>query len=273
MTALVLGPLVSELSAGHYLTRAQPYTYVVKQSVFDTFGPRLPGVFLHNPIALNINGSLWTLPLEVCCYAALAIAAVIGALRKPRWFAAVVVLVCAVMVVVAPPDSPRGVAPHGIKLLANALRPCGAFACGSLLWMLRDRIPRTPALLALGFAVLFLPVPIGVRSAIDVIAIPYAVAVVGSLRPGPFGRLTALGDVSYGVYVYGFPIQQLLVQQIGGLSPGALLATSLPAAWVAGLASWHLVERRALRLRRWLIPPRPDKRADERPVAYAAASR
>jgi peptidoglycan/LPS O-acetylase OafA/YrhL len=252
LTALVLGPIVSSLSAGHYLRLSQPYTYVLKQSVFDTFGPRLPGVFVHNPLPLVVNGSLWTLPLEICCYAAIAIAVLIGALRKPQWFAAVVAIVCIVMIVVAPPDSPRGIAPHGIKLLANALRPCGAFAFSALLWLLRDRVPRTWPLLGVAFAVLFLPLPLGVRSAIDVLAIPYLVAVVGSMPPGPLARVTALGDVSYGAYIYGFPIQQMLAQYIGGISPGAMLAISAPLSWLAGLLSWHLVERRAVGLRRLL---------------------
>ncbi|HWE34658.1 MAG TPA: acyltransferase [Solirubrobacteraceae bacterium] len=275
LTAFVLGPIISSLSPGAYFGRAAPYTYVLKQGVFDTFGPHLPGVFVGNPVALVVNGSLWTLPLEVCCYAALAVAAVIGALRRPRWFLLVVLVVCVVMVVVAPPDSPRGVGPTGVKLLANALRPCGALACGSLLWLVRDRVPRTAALVVLAFALLFVPVPIGVHSAIDVLAVPYLVAVIGSLRPGRLRAIISVGDVSYGAYIYGFPIQQLLAQYIGGISPGAMLAISAPLAWLAGLLSWHLVERRALALRRRLVPPRAGapRSAPPEPEGYAAVSR
>jgi peptidoglycan/LPS O-acetylase OafA/YrhL len=265
LTALVLGPIVTSLSAGSYLSHASPYTYVLRQSAFDTFRPHLPGVFLHTPLPLVVNGSLWTLPLEICCYAALAIAAITGALRHPRWFLVVIAAVCIVMVVVAPPDSPKGVSPHGIKLLANALRPCGALACGALLWLWRDRVPRTVPLLALAFAAILLPFPIGVRSAIDVIAVPYVVAVVGSLRPGPLARITALGDVSYGAYIYGFPIQQVLAQYIGGLTPAGMLALSAPLSWLAGLASWHLVERPANGLRKRFIGP------GDRRVAYAVS--
>jgi peptidoglycan/LPS O-acetylase OafA/YrhL len=265
LTALVLGPVVSSVSATTYLSHSQPYAYVLKQSVFDVFRPHLPGVFVHNPLPLVVNGSLWTLPLEVCCYAALAIAAVIGALRRPRWILGVVVIVLVVMVAVAPPDSPKGIAPHGIKLLANALRPCGALAFGSFLWLERDRIPRTVGMLVLALVLVLLPFPSGVRSAIDVVAVPYVVAVVGSLRPGRLRVLIAAGDVSYGAYIYGFPIQQVLAQYIGGLTPGGMLALSAPLAWVAGLASWHLVERPANGLRKRLIGP------GDRRVAYAVS--
>jgi peptidoglycan/LPS O-acetylase OafA/YrhL len=250
LTALVMGPLVTELSAGHYLRLSQPYTYVLKQSVFDTFHPHLPGVFLHNPLPLVVNGSLWTLPLEVCCYAAMAIGSVVGALRRPRLLAAIVGVVLIVMIVVAPPDSPVGVPPHGIKLLANALRPCGAFAFGALLWAVKDRVPRSWPLLGLALAVLLIPVSIGLRSAIDVLAVPYAAVVIGSMRPGPLAKVIAVGDVSYGAYIYGYPIQQVLVQYVGGLSPIGLLALSAPASWLAGFISWHTIERRAIGLRR-----------------------
>jgi peptidoglycan/LPS O-acetylase OafA/YrhL len=60
----------------------------------------------------------------------------------------------------------------------------------------------------------------------------------------------AVGDVSYGAYIYGYPIQQVLVQYIGGLSPIGLLALSAPASWLAGFISWHTIERRAIGLRR-----------------------
>lgn len=265
LTALVLGPIVSSLSAGSYLAHSAPYTYVLKQSVFDTFRPHLPGVFLHTPLPLVVNGSLWTLPLEVCCYMALAIAAVTGALRHPRWIIGVVVIVVIVMVVVSPPDSPKGISPHGIKLLANALRPCGALACGALLWLERDRVPRTGLLLALAGVAILLPFPIGVRSAIDILAIPYIIVLVGSLRPGRILKITALGDVSYGAYIYTFPIQQVIVQYIGGITALEMLALSTPLAWLAGLASWHLVERPANGLRRTFIGP------GDRRVAYAAS--
>jgi peptidoglycan/LPS O-acetylase OafA/YrhL len=265
LTALVLGPIVSSLSAGSYLSHAAPYTYVLKQSVFDTFRPHLPGVFLHTPLPLVVNGSLWTLPLEVCCYAALAIAAVTGALRHPRWILVVIAIVCIVMVAVSPPDSPKGISPHGIKLLANALRPCGALACGALLWLERDRVPRNWVLLALAGVAILLPFPIGVRSALDIVAVPYIVAVVGSLRPGPVLKITALGDVSYGAYIYGFPIQQVIAQYIGGITALEMLALSTPLAWAAGLASWHFVERPANGLRRRFIGP------GDRRVAYAVS--
>jgi peptidoglycan/LPS O-acetylase OafA/YrhL len=252
LTALVLGPIVTTEPAHVYLTSAQPYLYVLKQTAFDTFNPHLPGVFVHNPFPVVVNGSLWTLPLEVCNYAALAFASFAGVLTR-RWLLAVLGAVIVVMLVVVPPDSPHGVAPHGVELLANALRPCGCFACGVLLWLARERVPRTWWLFALALVAIVAPLPSGVRSALDVVAVPYAVAVVGPLRPGRMGRLLRFGDVSYGAYVYGFPIQQTIALLIPSITPGAMLAISAPLSWCAGVASWHLVERPALGLRHRIL--------------------
>ena len=113
-------------------------------------------------------------------------------------------------------------------------------------------VPRSWPLLGLALAALLIPVSIGVRSAIDMLAVPYASVIVGSLRPGRLAKVIAVGDVSYGAYIYGYPIQQVLVQYIGGLSPIGLLALSAPASWLAGLISWHAIERRAIGLRRRL---------------------
>jgi peptidoglycan/LPS O-acetylase OafA/YrhL len=249
LTALVLGPIVTTEPVHTYLTSAQPYLYVLKQTVFDTFKSHLPGVFVHNPFPVVVNGSLWTLPLEVCCYAALAFASLTGLLTR-RWLLAVLGVVLVVMVVVAPPDSPHGIAPTGVHLIANALRPCGCFVCGALFWLAGDRLPRTWWLLGLALVAIFLPLPSGVRSALDVVAVPYAVVFVGLLRPGPMRRLLAFGDVSYGAYIYGFPIQQTIALLIPSIAPGAMLAISAPLSWCAGVASWHLIERPAMRLRR-----------------------
>lgn len=71
--------------------------------------------------------------------------------------------------------------------------------------------------------------------------------------------LARFGDVSYGMYLYGWPVQQVVRASLGeGARWAAVFAWSAPIALLLGFASWHLVEKRALRLKersvsaRWL---------------------
>jgi len=57
------------------------------------------------------------------------------------------------------------------------------------------------------------------------------------------------GDYSYGLFLYGFPVQQALAALYPSLAPDALTALALPVALLCAFASWHAVERRALSLK------------------------
>lgn len=252
--AFILGPLVTDLSVGHYFGSPGTYAYVIKQSVLDTFSSSLPGVFTHNPYATTVDGSLWTIPVEVCCYAALALAARIGALARPRLLLGLLGVVLAAMIIGAPTDSPGLRNISTTDEILNALRACGAFLTGSLLWVLKERVPRRAALVLVAVALIVIPLWSGVHSAVAILAIPYVVVAIGSLRPGRLAVLTTLGDVTYGVYVYSFPIQQTLAHSFGGISALQMICLSFPLSWSVGLISWKLVERPAISLRRrWAI--------------------
>jgi peptidoglycan/LPS O-acetylase OafA/YrhL len=58
------------------------------------------------------------------------------------------------------------------------------------------------------------------------------------------------GDYSYGLYVYGYPVQQLLAHwNAHHLGLGIFLFLSLLTAGAFAWLSWHLIEEPALRLR------------------------
>src|SRR6266550_4438543 len=68
-SAFVLGPVVTDLPLGAYLSRVEPYQYVVGNTLLDQTVQELPGVwFVDNPVGLEINGSLWTLRSEFVMY-------------------------------------------------------------------------------------------------------------------------------------------------------------------------------------------------------------
>ena len=58
-----------------------------------------------------------------------------------------------------------------------------------------------------------------------------------------------LGDYSYGVYIYAFPVQQLAAHSWSGITPFQDMALALPVTLLFALLSWHLLEKPALALR------------------------
>jgi peptidoglycan/LPS O-acetylase OafA/YrhL len=64
-----------------------------------------------------------------------------------------------------------------------------------------------------------------------------------------FNAYNRVGDYSYGVYVYAFPLQQTLVERLPSLQPLALFALALPCTLAVAMLSWHALERPALALK------------------------
>jgi peptidoglycan/LPS O-acetylase OafA/YrhL len=79
VSALVLGPIVTNLTLAGYLSRLQPYEYVIGNTLLDQTVHELPGVwFADNGVGLEVNGSLWTLRIEFLMY---LMVLVLGVLR------------------------------------------------------------------------------------------------------------------------------------------------------------------------------------------------
>lgn len=257
VTAFVIGPLATTLSFSDYFTHVATYLYPLKQFVLDVFVTRLPGVFTHNPVPDRVNDSLWTIPVEVCCYLSILLFATLGLLRRPKLLVWLFAISLVMMAIGQPPDNAYGHGPQGFAELLTLQRVCACFLGGSLIRLYQDRVPFHPVLLALALVAIFGPWPLAVHSTLDVICVPYAVVMIGSIRPGRLAFATAAGDVSYGTYIFAYPIMQLLVLKIPGISAIALMAISLPICWLAGLVSWRLVERRALGLKRIFVGQPP----------------
>ena len=245
LSALVLGPLVSRLPAGAYFASPQTWIYPVRNLLILPVDYRLPGVFAANPYPDAVNGSLWTLRLEVGFYAVTAF------LGWRRWLGqkvlgaiavALALLLFGAMFLHAPLPAVLlfrsgllyfvgaavfvNVGEQGVQV-RKAAWPIASYALITLVAVTNRRWG--DALLALN-----LPLPL------------LALAV----RGWPWQQVLArIGDLSYGVYLWSFPVQQTLVQlQPGiGVAPlfGETLLVVLPLAWL----SWRLVERPALALK------------------------
>ena len=58
------------------------------------------------------------------------------------------------------------------------------------------------------------------------------------------------GDISYGLYLYGFPVQQLVAWRLHGTLPVPVqIVIALIGAGACAFVSWRLIEEPALRLK------------------------
>jgi len=92
--------------------------------------------------------------------------------------------------------------------------------------------------------------------AAGVVAVAFAVLAFAFRTPAWLRRLTALGDVSYGIYVYAFPVQQSVAAIWPGIDPLVMFAIAFPVTYGLAFLSWRLIERPALALKRIVAPRR-----------------
>jgi peptidoglycan/LPS O-acetylase OafA/YrhL len=225
VTALVVGPVFSSISPTAFLTSGAPVSYTISNMLLLPHWV-LETVFSSNPDHAA-NGSLWTLPVEMRAYILLAIFGT-GLLARRT----VIGITAAVV--------------FGLNIggsLSPSMQLMSLFAAGSLLYLLRGsvvlRFDIAAGMLALWLAAFTTPF----ATAAGMLALPYLIACVAYCTPSALRRLVAKGDVSYGVYLYAFPIQQSIVSILGPIPPLGLATLAAPLAWLAGLASWRIVER------------------------------
>lgn len=241
--AFVIGPWATTLPLADYLADARTWIYVRETLRFVGID-RLPGVFADNPYPLAINGSLWTLYLEVFCYVALAAAGLLGALRRRG-----VALALAIVLFALAETAPAWLAwmPRFDAFLGPRL--AGTFVAGALAYAWRDRIPLSPWLaLAAGVAAWAL---LGTRVEVYAVygAIVYATLVLAYYPSLDVPGFRRFGDYSYGIYVYAYPTQQAIASVLGPMPPLLLFGLAYPLVFALAFASWHAVEAPALRLK------------------------
>jgi peptidoglycan/LPS O-acetylase OafA/YrhL len=213
--------------------------------------------FVHDPMPLQANGAIWTVRYEFVCYVVLGVAS-LTAIGRSRWAALVAFLAFFAYNATGrvPPTQSLVTA---LFCASYAWPRFGAFFLAGVAWQKLGVRPRgwTAALGLLAIAIAMRAG--GGLNAILPIALPPIVFWLADLR-GPLNGFGARGDFSYGTYIYGFLVQQMIIACLPGLSVAALFALSLPAAVGCGALSWYLVERRFLpsRLHAGVVAPNVD---------------
>lgn len=241
LSALVLGPSKTTLPLGEYFGARSTWAYFAT-AAFLPNSQMLPGVFAEHTLPF-VNGSIWTLKFEVMCYAFTAFVMMTGRFKSVLVLAAWVMSFIISLVFTAPEQATGAM--YYVIMSAKLFRFFGA---GAVLYLYRHKVPVHTGLAVTGLALTVIATVTPWFLETAALFGSYAVIVFGYRAPAWFRQLTERGDISYGVYVYGWPIQQL-VWPIGEGQPmhwAINTAIALPLAMLAGLASWLLVEKPAL---------------------------
>jgi peptidoglycan/LPS O-acetylase OafA/YrhL len=241
LSALILGPAMTHVPLSQYFGDTRFFTYFL--NCIGDIHYALPGLFDFNPYPSITNEQLWTVPWELECYVALSILAFSGLAQRTRWFGG---LICLVLLYGAYRFIHGSTLPEG-PFGGRTLVLC--FLMGVFLYLNRRWVPynRWLGWLCVGTSLLCFWIPNGTLLAPFWVA--YATVFLGLTNP-PKPRFLDSGDYSYGIFLYGFPIQQAVVAT--GLLPANGWITclaALPLIILVAIASWHLWEKRVLQLR------------------------
>ena len=239
--AFVLGPIFTSMPLNAYFSAKDTWRFL-GQALFLPVSYDLPGVFDEHPLS-TVNGSLWSLKFEIACYALVVLALTFRPFRK---ISVIVAWLLSFVVVRAIPGQGTGTL-FFVDQFADLFRFFGA---GMIFYLFAGRIQLRAGWAWLAFAVFVAGCFTPFFLEIACTAGAYALIVFAYGCPEWFSRLTETGDISYGVYVYGFPVQQILVPpslaitaSAPALAPFANMGLAMIPVFIAGVLSWLVVEK------------------------------
>ena len=253
LSAFVLGPLLSTKPAGAYYRDAATWHYLGNLVFFTHL--YLPAVFLTAPHYVGVaNGSVWSLFPEVLCYLTVPLFALLPP-RARRWSLLAAGLVCG-MRGLWWFEGPHPGGPHvyGAELRYILVTVPFFFIAASYRLFATSR----PEFWRGDVAILFLTANWGVAAwfdwwniPVEWLTLPYIVVTFGRQAMPILRRAARFGDLSYGTYLWAFPVQQFVLTHLKTTQPiPVCVGITLPIAFL----SWHLVEKPAVRLRGSLLP-------------------
>jgi peptidoglycan/LPS O-acetylase OafA/YrhL len=243
---VVLGLLMSTCSLSAYFRSSEVGLFFVKNvTLLRGVSYTLPGVFENNPFGQAVNGSLWTLPYEVRMYVLLALLwsgiAAMSAKRATDIFSISVIAVFILSLIASFLSHASGNSEVGFWRLSFM------FFSGSTFYVLRSRIVLSgvaaSAVFLLTLASLFEKDAFFVTYSLG---LSYCLFCVAYLPSGFIRKFNDLGDYSYGMYIYAFPVQQSIMQIRRETSVLELGVLSIAVTLLFAIVSWHVIEKRAL---------------------------
>ena len=246
VTALLLGPALTRLPLAQYLADPALWRFIALTPTTFKSATALPGLFSDNVFPYPM-GTVWTLKYEMLCYIGVFAAGLAGLMRQ-RIVA--LGLIAALFLAIIALDLLH---PDAGKATQTSLRLPFLFAAGGVLYLWSDRLPVSWIIAASLLAATWLAAGTPLYKALLFAFESYGVIWL-ALAPGlSHPALEPHADLSYGTYLYGWPVQQTLVQLFPGAAALSLLPPAVAISLIVAALSWYLVEKPALSLKARLV--------------------
>lgn len=236
LSAFVLGPLVTTYSTGEYFWNPGVCKYLLNAILIPQHD--LPGVFVDNISVSTVNGSLWTLSIEFLCYIGCYVMWKLNLLKKEsaKWSIPVVAVGAVGLYII--------IKYLRMEVLLEAIRPGLLFYIGILFYVYRDEVKFTKLRVISSFLIMLL---LGILGMLDIgllLCFPYLLLYTCFAVKQISDKIGKVGNISYGIYLCAFPIQQFFVAcNGGGMSPYVNMVLSIPIAIIGGWLLYKLVEQ------------------------------
>ena len=228
---LVCGLFFSTYNLGKYFLSIDFLKYCLNFILIPIHN--LPGVFMNNIYPGVVNGPLWTLPIEFVCYLVLLLAYKLNLVNKKSYkYVALLVIVAFVGI---------NLIPLSIK---GYIQPCFLFFWGSFYWIYRDKITMNNTYFLISLVAFVLLIVLGYGHVASFLFVPYLTLYIAFCLPQCNNRLASLGNLSYDIYLCGWPIQQMIISLFGGsMLVGMNILISIPLSILVGYITYSLVEK------------------------------
>jgi len=130
------------------------------------------------------------------------------------------------------------------------IRLFSLFFTGTAFYLWRDNIYLSLKLfLLLVIALLFSIIEKEVFFVVYSLSIAYLIFYIAYVPTGFIRSFNKVGDYSYGMYIYAYPVQQSIVALIPNVSIPMMIGLSFIITFILSFLSWHIIEKKALKMK------------------------
>jgi len=242
----VVGVLYTEKSLFAYFSSPATYDYLFSNTtlVVKALQWGLPGVFIDNPYKITVNGSIWTLPWELKMYLLLTVVSLPVYLPPQfrlheKWLTLAVSALGVVSILV-----------YLVLIMKNqhlehpGIRFLGMFFIGATFYVMRHRIPISHGIaLLMALMLFYLRGNPFVFKLFLTVSIGYLCIYLAYTTCPILLRFNRIGDYSYGIYIYAFPVQQAISASYPGIDVSEMTVLAMLVTLPLSIASWHFIEK------------------------------